>query len=238
MIPKRIQPYLDIWNNANLRKHTEENTKIFRRAIRSLKELNRGKFFNDISDYQDYTDQKFVPLEFQIAVDNFSIATNDPGYAPYSKAYLKKLSLPDFLYDNRNTWGEPSLFIKYLENAPESIQPPITDRKDNYAEITNILVEYYKGYCKRRRYEAIIEVKEMNKFIASAERTTKFFLDNQDKLYQQGNTTPVEQANRICRTIHWIANQKGFDITPGTFCSNILFDKFLPQHLKRIEAYK
>jgi len=139
-----LKPIYDAWASFDLQKH-RDGTAIMGNAIKSIQDLRRGVFFNNIEGFEKYHNKSFTVEEILSAIKNFGLAATSPDYEPvgdYKAIMKRKTSLHTFFYNKFSRNGNRSLFIKYLE-APKRAKYSARAVEDKYPQVTRILKDCY-----------------------------------------------------------------------------------------------
>jgi hypothetical protein len=234
-VPKTVQPYLDHWFIRDLRVPGEE-TKQFSKDIEALKRLLTGKFFEDKAIPHKYWSKSFSLTEWKLSVDRFAMIARNPDYLPTDKGFLSKFTISDFLYNAYSKGGPHSFFLEMLDREPKRIKR----LEDDHPEITERFKFLYNEYRKEvhNDYGYRPDTQDNEKFAQATKRTVQLFeglkkdIKNYHVEFSRTNSVPDFVWAAVLHDTSGFAGE----ISPGYLCSNITFEKRIPNYLnyKRI----
>jgi hypothetical protein len=215
-LPYGATRFIAHWNSiANLRHHTNEQSKIYRESEEKIQKLTSGTLFSkSTSIAPQYKGKRFSFMHFERAVEVFSRkAVHYPT--------LSKMSLPDFLY---NPFAEKnhSQFIVCLE---ESMKPKLHCEN---VELMNAIVTAYAEFSGSSKSISYYPQYILDLFAKAAnmlDRKLKETKDQQQPLMLQ---TPKDAANLLLRLARSCAKGRSDKITPGYLASNWLEIQLIP----------
>ena len=142
-------PYLALWNNAEVRKHLRNDTKVYWDTSRIIGKLINGTFFTEKHEGCEHLIGKKITLkDFERAIGNFELVIHSPDHEPASrsvKAAWGNYSFPEYIYNERGN-GTKSLFAKYFTNPPRKLEKVAEEKlTPGQKEALSTLVKEYES---------------------------------------------------------------------------------------------
>lgn len=224
-IPEDVETYFDYWKDLGL--HVSRvDTKITREAVRIIRSLLRGTFFNKYSNYQDYHNRKFGEDEIKLTFEKFALAALDKDYFPIPgpyKAILTKTTIDKFFYSPFSK-KNISLFLHYLETDVGKI--PI-EEEDKWPEAKLKLMSLYREKILGRADVKLDEAK----FRKAANRLKEFRDKNRSRLFFASTEGPLVLPSLLMEAILENVHGETSKISPGWLSSDTTFSFRLPSYL-------
>lgn len=229
---QETQNYVDYWNTLPyVRKH-RKGTKVYKKALRYLNALERGRFSktrvsteflkwcrrNDVDP--ELLFKKWTRRQIKDTLLNVS-KLFDPDYAPINKNRLPK-NLYQIVYDS---FAFMSTFLLYYDREPELNKDAVKERKlESLTDIQRKLVLYaQKNISKARGYK----IDETLVFINLLNTLRQYYKDNEQGIdYNQY----AGYGQLFKRYIEWVSEEySGFKNLKATllFPKGTIFKKFI-----------
>ena len=153
--PPACYDLFDHWVTVGGTKHkTTSNT--YHSAMKALRDLLSGTYFQDNSEYLEYSEKKFTRDEIHSALTKFESVLKDPSVAPFNKKYVKCLSLEQWVF-NPNATTHNSWFLKLHKEGITAIEghKPKTQNNVRYADFPHIeYADNFYGYEQARAFDS------------------------------------------------------------------------------------
>lgn len=241
-IPKHIVELIDYWNSFKIVQHKLPNTHTYKEAVKMLKKLLNGTFFDKNGKFDEYSGRVFTEQEIKTSISNFALAAKNYNYMPlngYKKA-LQKTGLPSFLH---NSYGseERSYLLEYLDKKPELAKVSGYLMDDEDFEMTLQIKKNYLRITKKEKINSIEDIQrikfdtvEENKFRLATKKLNAFYKDNKKKfsswcageLYSGTMAAKGKRAQYFLEFIFKNKNEEVSKICPGNLCSDYSLDNF------------
>lgn len=239
-VSQEIAEIIQFWCGLGLVQHKNPEKKVHQEAAKMLQKLMKAKFFEPDSDFKKYSDYKFTKKEIVETMKEFALSALNFNYQPQAGSYktsLAKMSLPNFLYNNKNL---RSLFIEHFENKAVLLKDSQILVQDLDPETTNIIkhlwVKNIVGVAPLK-YNSSDE----NNFRKASNNLNEWFRVNKNVvslhfgLYNGDIGSKRARADLLFESVMASIGENSkykMNITSSWLCSDKMFSERLPKYLK------
>lgn len=217
--PPTVEDIINHWNSLDLVTH-RNTSKVYRAAIKVIKKLLRGHFFNDKKGYEaKYGERKFTPDEIKLAMSRFSesVSGNSKRYAPRKKQGMDKFFFCPYFR------GSQSLFLLYLEDDPEVLRVSVSDSE--VFDTLKALLETETG-----NYPEGFDFNEEQLLAKASIKIAKEYERYKDKLVSQTSSPEVSKADFAEIVFKAIAERRAPTVVDFIYPST--YKSVLPKYVK------